>query len=164
MAVLKVDLPEDKKLVPIPFAAKDVEIGDEVCAFGWPGMLSRNRKSTLTNGLVSGMDDREGFLVTNCKIEHGNSGGPLCSVSGCCIAGMVTAKTATAGEINESYGLAIPASKLIKFLESNKDKIPPDFSIPPRSSTTGTKLPEVVKRVQASAVYVENYQPLRSQL
>ncbi len=50
MAVLKVDLPADKKLKPIPFAAKDVKIGDEVCVFGWPGMLSDNSWSTLTNG------------------------------------------------------------------------------------------------------------------
>ncbi len=162
MAILKIDLPQDKKLPPIPFAAKDVKIGDEVCAFGWPGMLSENSWSTLTNGLVSGIDDREGFLVTNCKIEHGNSGGPLCSVAGCCIAGMNSRKTGTGGELSESYGMAIPASKLIEFIKENKDKFPPDFirkKIPHVASTNGTtKLSEVVERLQPSCVYVENYQ------
>jgi S1-C subfamily serine protease len=157
MAVLKVDLPPEKNLTPIPFAAKDVDIGDEVCAFGWPGMLSENLSATLTNGLISTKQDKEGFLVTNCKIEHGNSGGPLCSVSGCCIAGMVTAKTATTDELIESYGLAIPVSQLKKFL---KEQLSPDVlaKIPKQTNTTGTKLSETVKRIQPSVVYVENYQ------
>ena len=161
MAIIKIDLPEDKKLKPIPFAAKDVKIGDEVCAFGWPGMLSENSWSTLTNGLVSGIDDREGFLITNCKIEHGNSGGPLCSIGGCCIAGMNSRKTGTGGELSESYGMAIPASKLIEFIKENKDKFPPDFfhKIPHAAGTSGTtKLSEVVEKIQPSCVYVENYQ------
>jgi hypothetical protein len=161
MAILKIDLPQDKKLKPIPFAAKDVKIGDEVCAFGWPGLLSENSWSTLTNGLVSGIDDREGFLITNCKIEHGNSGGPLCSVAGCCIAGMNSRKTGTGGDLSESYGMAIPASKLIEFIKENKDKFPSDFfrKIPHAANTNGsTKLSEVVERLQPSCVYVENYQ------
>jgi hypothetical protein len=163
IAVLKIDLPQDKKLTPIPFAVKDVKIGDEVCAFGWPGLLSDNSGSTLTNGLVSGIDDRDGFLVTNCKIEHGNSGGPLCSVEGCCIAGMVSRKTGTVGalDIHESYGLAIPSSKLIQFIKDNKERFPSDFfrKIPHAASTSGaTKLSDVVERVRPSAVYVENYQ------
>jgi S1-C subfamily serine protease len=162
MAVLKIDLPRDKKLVPIPFAAEDTKIGDEVCAFGWPALLSENSWATLTNGLVSGQDDREGFLVTNCKIEHGNSGGPLCSVDGCCIAGMVSRKTGTteALDLSESYGLAIPASKLKVFLRDNRDKLPKDFfrKVPKVSRTSGIKLSEVVQRIQPSVVYVENYQ------
>jgi thioredoxin-related protein len=161
MAIIKIDLPQGKKLKPIPFAAKDVKIGDEVCAFGWPGLLSENSWSTLTNGLVSGIDDREGFLITNCKIEHGNSGGPLCSVSGCCVVGMNSRKTGTGGDLSESYGMAIPASKLIEFIKENKDRFPPDFfrKIPHAVSTTGSaKLSEAVERLQPSAVYVENYQ------
>jgi S1-C subfamily serine protease len=157
MAVLKIDMPAGKSLTPIPFAAIDVTKGDEVCALGWPGMLSDNLSSTLTNGLISTVHDKEGYLVTNCKIEHGNSGGPLCSVSGCCIAGMVTAKTVTSEGLSESYGLAIPASKLKQFL---KEKLPPDVlhKIPRPTNTTGGKLSELMKGVQASVVYVENYQ------
>jgi thioredoxin-related protein len=157
MAVLKIDLPADKALVPVPFVAKDMEIGEEVCAFGWPGLLSENATSTLTNGLISNIDSTDGSLVTNCKVDHGNSGGPLCSVSGCAIAGMVSRGTAVVGELHESYGLAIPASQLKAFL---KEKLPRDVlaKIPRQTSATGGKLPEAVKKITPSVVYVENYQ------
>jgi S1-C subfamily serine protease len=157
MAVLKADLPADKALTPIPFAATDVSTGEEVCALGWPGLLSDNPASVLTKGIVSTKHKDDGYLVVDCKIEHGNSGGPLCSVSGCCIAGMVSAKTATTGELSESYGLAIPASQLKKFL---KDKLPREIlsKIPRQTSATGGRLAETVKRITPSVVYVENLQ------
>lgn len=157
MAVLKADLPADKNLRPIPFAATEIGIGEDVCAFGWPGMLSENPQSTLTNGLISTVDETHGYLVTNCKIEHGNSGGPLCSVGGCSIVGMVSAKTGTGGQLSESYGLAIPASKLKVFL---KAKLPHDvlLKIPRQTDVTGARLSEAVKKIQPSVVYVENYQ------
>ena len=157
MAVLKVDLPADKALTPIPFTAADVETGCEVCAFGWPGLLSDNLSATLTKGVISTIHDTDGYLVMDCKIEHGNSGGPLCSLSGCCIAGMVSAKTATSGELNESYGLAIPASKLKKFL---REKLPPDVlaKFPGQPIRLAATLAEVVKRMLPSVVYVENLQ------
>ena len=141
----------------LPLAAKDAAIGDEVCTFGWPGLLNDNPTSTLTKGVVSTIHREEGFLVTDCKIEHGNSGGPLCSVSGCCIAGMVTAKTATRQGLNESYGLAIPVSKLRKFLMENLPAAVRD-KLPPPSAASGGKLSDLVKLIQPLTVYVENYQ------
>ena len=76
---------------------------------------------------------------------------------------MVSRKTGTveAMDVHESYGLAIPASKLIQFLKDNKDKFPADFfrKIPHATSTNGsTNLQTAVERLQPSAVYVENYQ------
>ncbi len=42
-------------------------------------------------------------------------------------------------DLSESYGLAIPASKLIQFIKDNKDKFPSDFfrKIPHAASPNG---------------------------
>ena len=80
--------------MPIPLAATGVKIGEDVCAMGFPGVMGQNITLTLTKGVVStvpGPDDEEGFIGTDCKVNPGNSGGPLCNFSGS-IAGMVTAQ------------------------------------------------------------------------
>ena len=82
MAILKVDLPAGKKLVPLPLMANELKIGEDVCALGWPGVMSQNLTLTLTKGVVSTLpdtDDNESFIVTDCTVNPGNSGGPLCS-------------------------------------------------------------------------------------
>jgi S1-C subfamily serine protease len=156
MALLKVDLPAAEPLTPIPLASADLGIGEGVCAFGFPGLLSQNSKSTFTNGVVSTIED-SGFVVFSCKIDHGNSGGPLCSVTGSCIAGMVTAKTKTMEGVDESYGLAIPVSKLRKFLMEKLPAKDRKLPVPPPKNVNG-QMSDLVTKIQASVVYIENSQ------
>ena len=117
MAILKIELPAGRKLVPIPLMANELKIGEDVCALGWPGVMSQNITLTLTKGVVSTLpapDDNEAFIVTDCTVNPGNSGGPLCSFRGG-VAGMVTRKSQITSH-ESSYGMAIPVGRLRKFL------------------------------------------------
>jgi S1-C subfamily serine protease len=157
MALLKIELPAGRKLAPIPLARGGAKIGEDVCALGFPGVMSQNITLTLTKGIVStlpGPDDAEGFIVTDCKINPGNSGGPLCGFSGC--TGMVSAKSCISS-LEDSYGLAIPANRLRKFLV---EKIPPvSRTLPPEPVRAANfKLSELAEIIAPSVVYIENIQ------
>jgi len=159
MAILKIDLPAVKKLTPIPLMASDVKIGEDVCALGFPGILSRNITLTLTKGIVSTLpgnpEDNDGFIATDCKVNPGNSGGPLCSFFGG-IAGMVTAKSHNTSS-EDSYGLVIPVARLRKFLGEN---LPADARRPPpqRAKTANLNLSDLAEKFAPSVVYIENLQ------
>ncbi len=158
MALLKVELPEDKRLVPIPLARAGVKIGEDVCALGFPGVMSESITVTLTKGVVSTVpppDDEDAFIATDCKVNPGNSGGPLCNFLGG-VAGMVTAKSNISSR-EDSYGLVIPVDRLRKFLLEN---LPPESRKlpPPPLRTTNLKLSDLAEMVQPSVVYVENIQ------
>ena len=90
-------------------------------------------------------DDEAGFIVTDCKVNPGNSGGPLCSFSGS-IAGMVTAKSHISSR-EDSYGLVIPVDRLRKFLAEN---LPADSrKLPPAARRSGEpKLSDLAERLR----------------
>jgi S1-C subfamily serine protease len=160
MALLKIDLPADKSLVPIPLAPSGLNIGEDVCAMGFPGVMAQNITLTLTKGIIStipGADDTDGFVGTDCKVNPGNSGGPLCNFQGC-VAGMVTAKSHTT-EKEDSYGLAIPVDRLRVFLMQH---LPPDVrkQLPP-PKTANYRLADLAKIVAPSVVYIENLQTMQ---
>jgi S1-C subfamily serine protease len=159
MALLKIDLPAGRKLTPIPLAETGLKIGEDVCAMGFPGILGQNITLTLTKGVVSTLPDRnveEAYVATDCKVNPGNSGGPLLCGSSGGIAGMVTAKS----HINsreDSYGLVIPVDRLRKFLLTG---LPPDSRNlpPPSAEAADLKLSDLAEIVAPSVVYVENIQ------
>jgi len=161
MAILKVDLPAGKKLVPIPLMANELKIGEDVCTLGWPGVMSQNITLTLTKGVVSTLpppDDNEAFIVTDCTVNPGNSGGPLCSFCGG-VAGMVTRKSQITSH-ESSYGMAIPVGRISKFL---KDKLPRDAPMPTAlgAKPASMKLAELAEKIAPSVVYIENIQEVR---
>jgi S1-C subfamily serine protease len=156
MAVLKVDnLPAEKTLKPLPFIAEDAKIDDEVCAVGYPGDLANEVHANMTTGHISTY--KNNFLVTDARADHGNSGGPLCSISGCCVVGMVSQGTAVYGDLHEAFGMAIRASDMKKFL---KEKLPRDVlaKVPRQTSRSGIQFAEAAKTIRAAVVYVENQQ------
>jgi len=162
MAILKVDLPAGRKLVPLPLMARELKIGEDVCAFGWPGMMSQNLTLTLTKGVVSTLpdaDNDESFIVTDCTINPGNSGGPLCSLAGG-VAGMVTRKSRITSH-ESSYGMAIPVGRLRKFLT---EKLPRDAKMPPALGATAAKMErsDLGEKITPSVVYIENLQEVHS--
>ena len=162
MAILKVDLPAAKKLVPLPLMANELKIGEDVTVMGWPGMMRQNLSLTLTKGVVSTVpdtDDNESFIVTDCTVNPGNSGGPMCSFAGG-VAGMVTRKSSITSN-QSSYGMAIPVSRLRKFLA---EKLPKDARMPSAqagSKGTNMKLSELAEKIAPSVVYIENIQETR---
>ena len=130
MAILKIDLPAEKKLRPIPLVAKAIKTGQSVCALGFPEIGSSSTTPTVTQGIASSIpdaDDDSGFIVTDCRVNPGNSGGPLCSFNGS-IAGMVTAKSNISVR-TDSYGLVIPAFRLRKFLADNLPADAPEIAV-----------------------------------
>jgi hypothetical protein len=159
MALLKIELPADKTLAPIPLAATTLKIGDDVCAMGFPGVLSQNITLTLTKGVVSTLPDpadEETYIATDCKVNPGNSGGPLLCGSSGGIAGMVTAKSHI-NEREDSYGLVIPVDRLRKFLVKS---LPPESRNlpPPSAGAANLKLSELAEIISPSVVYIENLQ------
>ena len=107
LAVLKLNLPD---LPAIPFAQKEVAVGDVVLAIGNPFGVGQ----TTTMGIVSavgrnglGINTYENFIQTDAAINPGNSGGALIGADG----GLVGINTAIYSESGGSLGIgfAIPS-------------------------------------------------------
>ena len=98
MAMLRVELPPGMKLVAAPMIP-GVAVGERVCALGYPDNgamrdLAAKQKPSFTAGFVSTVPDlsnEEAFIQIDCRINHGNSGGPLCNKFGA-VVGMVRAE------------------------------------------------------------------------
>jgi tetratricopeptide (TPR) repeat protein len=126
MALVKIDLPEDASLAPISLTTAQLGRGAPVAAFGYPlgDVLGKGLK--LTTGVISSPPDgsADNMFLLDLRVNPGNSGGPLCDSRGN-VVGMVTAKTSAFGV--DSYGMALPADELLKFLDAN---LPYDASRP----------------------------------
>ncbi len=106
-------------LPPLSLAEAHVGRGAKVAAFGFPlgDVLGRGLK--LTTGVVSALPDpdEENMYLLDCRVNPGNSGGPLCDQYGR-VVGMVTAKSGLSQNV-DSYGMALPANVLHAFLEKS---------------------------------------------
>lgn len=111
LAVLKIDVPDDK-LRPIPIGtAHDLVVGQKVFAIGNPFGLDQ----TLTTGVISGLgreipaaagETITGVIQTDAAINPGNSGGPLLDSAGRLI-GVNTAIFSPSG-VYAGIGFAVP--------------------------------------------------------
>lgn len=112
IAVLKI---EAKGLTPAVFGDSDaLSIGDRVAAIGNP--LGEEFRSTLTDGIVSGIDrgiDYDGSYInliqTNTAINEGSSGGALFNMYGQ-VVGVTNMKMMSYYSNIEGIGFAIPSS------------------------------------------------------
>ncbi|MCA9270950.1 MAG: trypsin-like peptidase domain-containing protein, partial [Planctomycetales bacterium] len=118
------------QLVAISTAA--VGRGAPVGVFGYPLSDAVGAGIKLTTGVVSALPDsaNEGMLLLDCRVNPGNSGGPLCDSSGQVI-GMVTAKSDVGFGV-DSYGMAQPAAKLQAFLSAHLPEVKINSSPPDR--------------------------------
>lgn len=121
LALLKIDMPEGSSLEPLEVSAEEIGRGFDVAAFGYP-LGGESLKATF--GRISGLPapSSEQMYVLDCTINPGNSGGPLCDKSGA-VVGIVTAKTTNFQPGVDSYGMAVPAADIAKFLSTHL----PDF-------------------------------------
>ncbi|GIU95248.1 MAG: hypothetical protein KatS3mg012_1705 [Gaiellaceae bacterium] len=113
LAVLDVDVPEEK-LRPLTLAdSSAVEVGDPVVALGSPFGL----EGTITRGIVSALHRQmtapNGFTIndaiqTDAAINHGNSGGPLLDDRGRVIGVAAQIESDSGG--NDGVGFAIPSN------------------------------------------------------
>ena len=75
---------------------------------------------TITTGIISKVPaagDKESEIELDCRVNPGNSGGPLFNDRGA-VVGMIRAR-ASRWPDRDSFGLAIPAEKLVAFLKKN---------------------------------------------
>ena len=116
IAVLKI---EEKSLPVAEFGNSDsLQVGEDVAAIGNP--LSESFRSTLTNGIISGIDRGVSYngrtmtvLQTNTALNNGNSGGPLFNMYGKVI-GITNMKMSSSVNASvEGIGFAIPSNNAI---------------------------------------------------
>jgi S1-C subfamily serine protease len=116
IALLKATIPAGVRLKPIPLASRKLGRGEQVAALGYPLGPALGTGLKMTTGVISAIPEpaNEDMLMLDARINPGNSGGPVCDVHGSVI-GMVTQKTVSNGRL-DSYGMAIPASDLMRFI------------------------------------------------
>ena len=84
IALVKAEIPADIKVTPVPIIP-GVKAGQPICVMGFPttGNIRANfAKMPLvtTAGIISGLpesEDNESFIQLDCRVNPGNSGGPL---------------------------------------------------------------------------------------
>ena len=132
--VVTIDLQQDLALLRIKPEGKFpvVEFGDSVLpkegaacfVMGYPLLDRMGSNIKITQGIVSGVAPTDpADILTDAKVNPGNSGGPLLNAHGQ-VMGIVTMKT-VASAMEDSYGMAISASRIQKFLAKNKITITP---------------------------------------
>ena len=139
--IIKTDIASDLALLSVNMTApplalanwRDVPIGLEVFAIGYPQPRIQNPSKKITQGIINGnrTDRNESinaeYFQYSAETSVGNSGGPLITPDGLVI-GMIQSKLNALGAaqktndlaINVSYGLK--SSKLISFLEQSPAK------------------------------------------
>ena len=84
MALIRVESPRIEKLRPLAIVDEEIRRGEKVAAFGYPGGTRRGRGLKLTRGIVSSLPEQtnNGMLLLDCRVNPGNSGGPLLNTNG----------------------------------------------------------------------------------
>lgn len=149
IALLKVEVPEGVELKPVHIGTTEVHRGTRVGAFGFPAEGAIGSGLKITTGVISADPDQteEGMFLLDCRVNPGNSGGPLCDVRGN-VVGMVTAKSLSTAEM-DSYGMALPAKDLREFLKKHL----PDYEKLPAVEPSETRLEwDEIDRIVGPAV------------
>lgn len=123
LALLRVKS-DDKLAVALISAQPKPNEGAQCFVLGYPLLDRMGSSIKITQGIVSGGAPRDAGadVVTDAKVNPGNSGGPMVDSKGMVI-GIVTLKTYSS-ESEDSYGMAISAGLIRKFLEANNVKLP----------------------------------------
>ena len=153
MALIKIEPPAGTKLTPIGLSADKTGRGAAVIAFGYPLIDRTGEGLKLTEGVISALpdQDRKSMFLLDMRVNPGNSGGPLCDSKGN-VVGMVTAKTAGDFEgLEDTYGMAIPAPDLLKFLEQH---LPKDAPTVPSAGSMKLSTEEVDERVSPAVMLI----------
>jgi S1-C subfamily serine protease len=104
------------RFFPIPFSSKNLEVGDDVIAFGFPLASTMGKELKMSAGIVNsskGFQDDVRYFQFSASIDPGNSGGPILNKSGNLV-GLVTAKYTSA----TNAGYALNLNNLIKNIPS----------------------------------------------
>jgi Do/DeqQ family serine protease len=124
LAMLKIDLKDEK----LPFLelmdSDDLEVGDMVVAIGNPFGVGQ----TVTTGIVSavarttiGVSDYQFFIQTDAAINPGNSGGALINMEGK-LAGLNSAIFSKSGG-SQGIGFAVPSNMVATIIRSHDGRV-----------------------------------------
>jgi S1-C subfamily serine protease len=120
LAIVKVDVDDSSKLVPLPLAdSSRLRVGEQVAAIGNPFGLSGSMTAGIVSQLGRMLETANGFSIpdviqTDAAINPGNSGGPLLNMYGEVI-GVNTAIASRTGEFS-GIGFAIPSDTVKKIV------------------------------------------------
>lgn len=140
-----------KEKTPFVHFAKTDNPGDgaECTVMGFPLIDRLGAAIKVTRGIVSsGSANEEGAdIITDAKVNPGNSGGPMLDKFGN-VMGIVVMKSANS-RFEDSFGMAISAGKVRKFLDKNKIAITP-------GDVTGAALnaEEIAAKIKPAAVCI----------
>ena len=163
--IIKTDIASDLALLsvnmtapPLPLANwRDVPIGLEVFAIGYPQPRIQNPSKKITQGIINGnrTDRNESinaeYFQYSAETSVGNSGGPLIAPDGLVI-GMVQSKLNALGAAQKTNDLAInvsyalKSSKLIDFL----DKTPASVTASSLSLSSQLRPYQILSKTQGS--------------
>jgi S1-C subfamily serine protease/thioredoxin-related protein len=152
LALLKVELPAGAQPQPLAVVAGNLHRGTKIAVFGYPVAGGVGNALKLTTGIVSAPADETpaGMILLDCRVNPGNSGGPLCDARGN-VVGIVTAKSLTS-TIIDSYGMARPVDQIGAFLKKHL----PGFQLQatPATDTRSEQWDDVDRRVSPAVLMV----------
>ena len=95
---------------------ENVKLGEPVRIYGYPAISNDGYALTITDGIVSSLLPKDGYIITSAGISHGNSGGLAVDQYGCRIGipSMVT------GDNYESLGVIISNNLIADFTDEIK--------------------------------------------
>jgi S1-C subfamily serine protease/thioredoxin-related protein/DNA-directed RNA polymerase subunit RPC12/RpoP len=164
IALLKAEIPEGVKITPMP-VVPGAKAGQAICVMGFPARGNPRENSgnfaksplTITTGIISKVPapgDKESEIELDCRVNPGNSGGPLFNDRGA-IVGMIRAKSLSLAD-RDSIGLAIPGEKLVAFL---KQHLPASAALASKKpAAKPIEWPQLKEQMEPSIVCVLNYQ------
>ena len=138
-------------LKPLLLSGNTPDPGTEIAVYGYPLGDTFGGSMKITKGTISAPPDRkrDGMFLLDCKVNHGNSGGPMCDIRGQ-VVGLVAAKTGSFGG-NDSYGMAIPPKTVATFLKAH---LPNFHPAPPDAGKKLGSFGEVYSMVDPSVVMI----------
>lgn len=91
---------------------EDVKLGEPVRIYGYPA-ISGGYALTITDGIVSSLLPKSGYIITSAKISHGNSGGLAVDQYGC----RIGVPSMVSGDDYESLGVIISNNLIYSFTD-----------------------------------------------
>lgn len=127
LALIRVKPDEGEDLPVVQIAPGDAPGDGAVCTvMGYPMMDRLGASIKVTTGVVSSGNNGNAMLLPDVTIDAtvnpGNSGGPILDKHGNVMA-IVSMKTIAQSGIENTYGLAISAGRIRKFLAKNKVEV-----------------------------------------
>jgi S1-C subfamily serine protease len=149
LALIKLKTVKDKTPFVHLAPADNPGDGAECTVMGFPLIDRLGAAIKVTRGIVSSGTARQqgADIVTDAKVNPGNSGGPMLDRHGN-VMGVVTMKSANS-TYEDSYGLAISAGKVRKFLAKNNVTVTPGTL-----ATTSLSAEEIAAKVKPAAVCI----------